>query len=246
MLYPYIFTASGLAQWFADDVNVNEDHIFNFIWEEEDHKAKMAAHRTNSYVKFEWLPKNEEDEEEYGFLTDLMKKEVDRINKIITDFLDFAKPFEPQKTMFSIEAFMEENIALFIAQAEEKGVKVETQIVAKDKQFFGDREKLTQVLINLLNNALEASEPNSSITIKSSFTRDKKWQLDIRDRGKGINKNNLNHIFDMYYTTKKNGTGLGLSIVHSILEHYDSWLDVESIPGKGTTFTLRFRCSPAT
>jgi len=64
MLYPYIFTASGLSQWFADDVNVNEDHIFNFIWEDEDHKAKMVSHRTNSYVKFEWLPQTEEDEDD--------------------------------------------------------------------------------------------------------------------------------------------------------------------------------------
>lgn len=53
MLFPYIFSASGLAQWLADDVNINEDKIYNFIWDEEDHKYRMAAHRTNSFVKFE-------------------------------------------------------------------------------------------------------------------------------------------------------------------------------------------------
>ena len=56
MLFPYIFTASGLAQWMADDVTVDEDKIYNFIWEGEDHKAKMVAHRINSFVKFEFLP----------------------------------------------------------------------------------------------------------------------------------------------------------------------------------------------
>lgn len=55
MLYPYFTTASGLAQWFADDVNVDEDSIFNFIWEGEDHKAKMVSHRTNSFAKFIYL-----------------------------------------------------------------------------------------------------------------------------------------------------------------------------------------------
>lgn len=55
MLYPYFTTASGLAQWFADDVNIDEDKIFNFIWEGEDHKAKMASHRSNSYAKFVFL-----------------------------------------------------------------------------------------------------------------------------------------------------------------------------------------------
>ena len=53
MLFPYIFSASGLAQWLADDVNINEDKIYNFIWDEEDHKYRMASHRTNSFVKFE-------------------------------------------------------------------------------------------------------------------------------------------------------------------------------------------------
>ena len=53
MLYPYIYSASGLAQWMADDVNINEDKIYNFIWEEEDHNYRVAAHRTNSFVKFE-------------------------------------------------------------------------------------------------------------------------------------------------------------------------------------------------
>ena len=55
MLYPYISTASGLAQWFADDVSVDEDKNFHFVWDGEDHKARMAAHRTNSFVKFEFL-----------------------------------------------------------------------------------------------------------------------------------------------------------------------------------------------
>ena len=63
MLYPYFTTASGLAQWFADDVNVDEDNIFNFIWEGRDHKAKLVSHRTNSFAKFIFL---EPDKTESG------------------------------------------------------------------------------------------------------------------------------------------------------------------------------------
>jgi hypothetical protein len=55
MLYPYIYTASGLSQWFADDVTIDEDGIFHFLWDGEDHKAKMSAHRANSFVKFEFF-----------------------------------------------------------------------------------------------------------------------------------------------------------------------------------------------
>ena len=64
MLYSYISTASGLAQWMADDVMLDEDKNFNFIWEGEDHKAKMVSHRLNHYVKFEFLPITEEDEKD--------------------------------------------------------------------------------------------------------------------------------------------------------------------------------------
>ena len=67
MLYPYISSASGLSQWFADDVTINEDKVFNFIWDEEDHKAKMASHRTNHYVKFQFIPETEEDEEDPAY-----------------------------------------------------------------------------------------------------------------------------------------------------------------------------------
>ncbi len=61
MLYPYIYTAGGLAQWFADDVTVNEDKIFNFIWEGEDHYARMVSHRTNAFVKFEFIRDDDDD-----------------------------------------------------------------------------------------------------------------------------------------------------------------------------------------
>lgn len=64
MLYPYLSSASGLSQWFADDVNINEDKIYNFIWDGEDHKAKMISHRTNHYVKFEFVPETDEDKED--------------------------------------------------------------------------------------------------------------------------------------------------------------------------------------
>ena len=68
MLYPYIFTTGGLSQWMADDVTINEDKVYNFIWDDEDHKANMVSHRTNTFVKFEFLPVTEEDEDDPGYV----------------------------------------------------------------------------------------------------------------------------------------------------------------------------------
>lgn len=67
MLYPYLNSASGLSQWFADDVTIDEDKVYNFIWDEEDHKAKMVSHRTHHYVKFEFLPENGEDDDDPAY-----------------------------------------------------------------------------------------------------------------------------------------------------------------------------------
>ncbi len=67
MLYPYLSSASGLAQWMADDVTINEDKVYNFIWDEEDHEAIMISHRTNSYVRYEFLPEDEEDEDDPSY-----------------------------------------------------------------------------------------------------------------------------------------------------------------------------------
>ena len=68
MLYPYISTASGLTQWFADDVSINEDGVFTFVWDNEEHKAKMSGHRLNSYTRFQFLPEDEEDEKDPSYL----------------------------------------------------------------------------------------------------------------------------------------------------------------------------------
>ena len=67
MLYPYIQTASGLSEWFADDVNISPEKIFTFVWDNEEHKAIMSAHRTNHFARFEYLPESKEDEKDPSY-----------------------------------------------------------------------------------------------------------------------------------------------------------------------------------
>jgi uncharacterized protein YndB with AHSA1/START domain len=99
MLYPYIFSPGGLMAWFADDVNVNEDKVYNIIWDNEDHQARMTAHRTNSFVKFEFLPENEEDEEDPSYLE--FRLEVNELTESvflkITDYSEIDDPEEMQE-----------------------------------------------------------------------------------------------------------------------------------------------------
>lgn len=90
MLYPYISTASGLAQWFAEDVTLDEDKNFNFIWEKEDHKAIMISHRINQYVKFEFLPTNKEDHDDKAFFEIRLEKSelTDSVFIRVNDYSD--------------------------------------------------------------------------------------------------------------------------------------------------------------
>ena len=90
MLYSYISSASGLSQWMADDVMLDEDKNFNFIWENEDHKAKMVSHRLNHYVKFEFLPTSEEDEADPSYFELRLEKSelTDSVFIRITDYSD--------------------------------------------------------------------------------------------------------------------------------------------------------------
>jgi len=98
MLFPYIFTASGLSQWMADDVTVDEDKVFNFKWEGEDHKAKMVTHRINSFVKFEFLPEEDDDEEDPKFIE--IRLEMNELTQMvfiaISDFNDIDDDEELQ------------------------------------------------------------------------------------------------------------------------------------------------------
>lgn len=88
MLYPYIYSASGLAQWLADDVNINEDKIYNFIWEEEDHKFRMAAHRTNSFVKFESIDEDKDGDPNYFELRLEMNELTQSVFLRVVDYTD--------------------------------------------------------------------------------------------------------------------------------------------------------------
>jgi len=88
MLYPYIYSASGLAQWLADDVNINEDKVYNFIWEEEDHMYRMAAHRTNSFVKFESIDEDDEEDPNYFELRLEMNELTQTVFIRIVDYSD--------------------------------------------------------------------------------------------------------------------------------------------------------------
>jgi hypothetical protein len=91
MLYPYIQTASGLSEWFADNVNINPEKVFMFVWDNDVHRAVQASHRTNQFVRFEYLPENESDKADPSYFE--LRLEVNELTQSVflkvTDYSDF-------------------------------------------------------------------------------------------------------------------------------------------------------------
>ena len=101
-----------------------------------------------------------------------------------------------------------------------------------------DADRLSQCLLNLYINALQSMEKGGRLSVQSARSKDGRINLQVHDTGAGINPEDLNRIFDPYYTTKPKGTGLGLAIVHKIVEGHDGQIKVRSILGQGSTFTI--------
>ncbi len=130
-------------------------------------------------------------------------------------------------------------------QAKAKNIAVRTELPEHIGDIFIDRDKITQVLLNLYLNALEAMEEGGTLTVAVLPHEGRMVRIDVTDTGKGIDEKDLARIFDPYFTTRSSGTGLGLAIVHKIMESHDGELRVTSEPGKGTTVSIFLPVGPA-
>jgi len=181
----------------------------------------------------EFEPKK--DLEEYSSITNLLKDEVNRINKIITQFLRYAKPLDIQITNTDIDRYMSEIFQMFSDLAEQRKIQFtvegEKSLIVKI-----DPELYKQAILNIIQNAFEAIDDGGKILIKY-FTKNKHFIVEISDNGKGIDKKDQSKIFDLYYTTRKEGNGLGLSISQKIISQHNGIINF--ITGNsGTTFKI--------
>jgi two-component system, NtrC family, sensor histidine kinase HydH len=178
----------------------------------------------------------EKDSEEYHSITSLLRNEVTRINKIITQFLTYAKPLALQYKKVDSKNFFDDIYRLFVDQAKSKGARL---IKLSDLSFkmTVDPALLKQSLMNLLQNAIDAVYSNGTIEI-NYFEKENDLIIEVSDNGKGIPANIKTKIFDLYYTSKPEGTGLGLSIVQKIVAEHNGTIEVFSEVNKHTKFKI--------
>jgi two-component system sensor histidine kinase HydH len=175
--------------------------------------------------------KDKPQEKEYA---ETMVTEVDRINKVVTDLLTFARPMTVEISPTDITELIEHSIRLVEADALARDIKIQMKVSDLPKLRL-DANQITQALLNLLLNALQALPPKGSIETGAELdTAESRLHLWVKDDGPGIPFNQIKKIFDPFYTTQKKGTGMGLAIVYKIAENHNGEIKVDS-PPKGMT-----------
>jgi signal transduction histidine kinase len=166
----------------------------------------------------------------------ILIKEVDRLNRVVQDFLRFARPAPVERSRFAVGQVLQEIYLLTRQQAIKNGVTVELR-EAEMPAVPGDREQLKQAFLNLTLNALQAM-PNGGKLIIATEHREAQAAITFKDSGQGISAADRERIFNPFFTTRQEGTGLGLAITHRIVQGHGGRIDVASQPGQGTTFTI--------
>lgn len=169
---------------------------------------------------------------------DIMVKEVERINRSVTQLLEFSKPMQIEKQTVDIKKLIQHSVLLIQPDMNEKQIRVKTRFEPDISYIQTDPDRLNQVLLNLYINAVEAMDKAGSLTVELSRTDTGDTLIRIMDDGEGMDKETLDHLFDPYFTTRSTGTGLGLSIVHRIVENLGGMIRVESVKNEGTCFQI--------
>jgi signal transduction histidine kinase len=181
-------------------------------------------------------------EGEGAFLLEILQEEADRLDRIVGDLLDLARPFEAQLRPVQVATLMAGAIDAALAHADTlPHVKVVTEFASEIEPFLLDAQLMRQALLNLLLNAVQAMPQGGTITVRVAEEASggaRTLKLDIEDQGVGVPVEVRRKMFQPFFTTKAKGTGLGLAVVKRIVDAHHGDIRVASAPGKGSVFML--------
>ena len=230
------------------------------------HEIKNPLVAINTY--FQLLPHKKDDHEFHNGFQKIALKEIRRINRIIEDMLDLAKPSEPLMQPIDPQSAILETINFLRDTAAEKGIEITTVLEEKRCALIADEDKIKQVLLNILQNSLDALPGNGSIKVSTSFMDDFSefrrmaklnpnsvffsfaspflrdpndtlyFVIKISDNGAGIPAEKISHIFEPFFTNKEKRYGLGLAMVYRIIKDHEGAIYIESREGAGTDFYI--------
>lgn len=230
------------------------------------HEIKNPLVAINTY--FQLLPYKKDDKDFHTSFQQVAVKEIERINRIIEDLLNLAKPSQPILQHIDPYSVIMDVVNLFKNTARAKGVEITADVKEKGYRLIADEDKIRQVLINILQNSIDVSPRDGHIKVNTDlidnlleFRKMAKMSaycvffsfapfsfhalnnkhyyiIKVSDKGAGISAENISHIFEPFFTNKDKGTGLGLAIVYRIIKDHEGILYVESKEGVGTDFYI--------
>jgi signal transduction histidine kinase len=166
-----------------------------------------------------------------------VRLEITRISRTLTDLLETARPRRPEVRRSNLNTTVEHAVMLARQQVVSRPIKIELQKAPHLPEVEHDSDQIHQVLLNLLLNAVQAMDGPGKVCVEID-TQDGYASVAVSDTGRGISPQNLPNIFRPFYTTKGDGTGLGLSLAHRIVEDHHGRIDVSSVAGNGSKFTV--------
>ncbi len=172
----------------------------------------------------------------------VLYRQTQRVSRLVQGLLSFARPTASDRRPLRLNDVVTEILTLTAKQFEKTGLTITTRLADDLPLVVGDANALQQVVLNLVSNAHQAMKGSGDLEIVTRrVPEQREWmELLVSDNGPGIPSDLLSRIFDPFFTTKSSGTGLGLAISYRIVEEHDGTMDVSSLPGEGTRFTLRF------
>jgi two-component system sensor histidine kinase HydH len=181
------------------------------------------------------FPEGSQDREAARVMTD----EVDRLNRVISELLDFARPSELTRRPTDIPMLLSHSLKLIAPDATAKNIIIKQEInIEPACRPVIDADRFSQCLLNLYLNAIQAMPAGGQMQVRAWTAGDDAIHFAISDTGDGIPEAQQQQIFDPYYTTKPKGTGLGLAIVHKIVTSHGGRISVQSRPGEGARFDI--------
>ncbi len=210
------------------------------------HEVRNPLTSIKTFIQL--APERKDDRRFIGEFSRMVLDDVNRIERLIQEILDYARYMEPRLADEDLNEIVSSCLYFIQAKADRRGIKIEKELASELPHGMLDRQQIKQVLLNLLLNAMDAIGENTG-TLRVRTHRLQKpdghvWaQIEIEDTGHGISVENLDHIFDPFFTTKhtsplNEGTGLGLTIAHQIIQEHRGEIRVQSMEGIGTTFRI--------
>ncbi|MEE6889652.1 two-component system sensor histidine kinase AtoS [Escherichia coli] len=205
------------------------------------HEVRNPLTAIRGYVQILRQQTTDQIHQEY---LSVVLKEIDSINKVIQQLLDFSRPRHSQWQQVSLNALVEETLVLVQTAGVQARVDFISELDNELSPISADRELLKQVLLNILINAVQAISARGKIRIRTWQYSDSQQAISIEDTGCGIDLSLQKKIFDPFFTTKASGTGLGLALSQRIINAHQGDIRVTSLPGYGATFTLILPINP--